>query len=173
MFLFSATYKGKNRDPIPDATFFSILDLLYSSNNTLSVGDKQRFTSIYTQMKKTNLACKGNNKLSGTFKQYFTRLNGTSSATVTSEILGGLVDCLARDSSCFDVWIKLHPNQIMNSVFLLDFLAQDERSSSKLNRKQVSSLVKELTTITKSLMPVKNGARCLSTLEVSSQRSLK
>lgn len=168
-FFLSSTNKLKFL--IPDSTYFSIMDLEFSIHNQLSVVDRQKLTTIYAQMKKNNLEIANcDNKLNNTFKQYFTRLNGTSSTALTREVLEGLVDCLARDSSCFDSWIKLHTIHLLNSTFLLEFLAQDEKSFSKLHwnaSKRMSSLLKELTSVTKSAMPVKNGSRCLSILEVS------
>lgn len=156
---------NKNNYPIPDATFFSIFDLQFSSNNSLSAGFKQSLTAIYTQMKKKNISC--NNNFRGTFKQYFIRLNGTLSAAHTKEILEGLTNCLAKDSSCFGVWIKLHTSSyILNSAFLLEHLAQDELNLSRLNRKSVATFFRELSTSTNNSMPIKNGARCLSILEV-------
>lgn len=108
-----------------------------------------------------------NKNFGGTFKQYFSRLNGTSSAALTKEILEGLTDCLAKDPSCFGVWIKLHSNHMLNSAFLLEHLAQDGRSLSRLNRKRSSTFFREMSSVTNNAMPIKNGGRCLATLEVS------
>ena len=64
-----------------------------------------------------------NNKLGGIFKQYFSRLNGTSSAALTKEILHGLTECLAKDPSCFDTWNKIHPSQVLKFNFFAGTLS--------------------------------------------------
>lgn len=144
--------------------YMFLLDLI-NTKRSLPNEVAQELGSLNKKLK-AMLLKSGDKKYSTFFEPLLSKLVSTASTPFKNEISDTLVNCLVKDTSCYNAWNELYAKQSQQSSILLKYIKDHwKKINSQLDKKQFKELLNSFSKINVELLSKSKKDASLKELE--------